>query len=90
MNEYWVVTNTRTGKIIANCGDINDAVMMVSFDPNNRSYNRQRFILDQVIDVTSTVDKQLPGQMGLPPGTYKIEDCKIYKLEEGEGQPIVI
>lgn len=90
MNEYWVVRDTKTGRIIANCGDINDAIMMVSFDPDNRSYNRQRFILDQVIDITSTVDKQLPGQIGLPPGRYKIEDRKIYKIEEGEGHPVVI
>ncbi len=90
MNEYWVVIEKRTGRTIAHCGDINDAIMMVSFDPNNRSYNRQRFIVDQVIDITSTVDKQLPGQIGLPPGKYKIEDRKIYKLEEGEGNPVIV
>lgn len=90
MNEYWVVTNTKTGRIIAHCGDINDAIMMVSLDPDNRSYNRQRFIVDQVIDITSTVDKQLPGQIGLPPGRYKIEDRKIYKIEEGEGNPVIV
>jgi hypothetical protein len=90
MNEYWVVKDTKIGRIIAHCGDINDAIMMVSFDPNNRSYNRQRFIVDQIIDITSTVDKQLPGQIGLPPGKYKIEDRKIYKLEEGEGNPVIV
>jgi len=54
MNEYWIVTENKTGRIIAHCGDINDAIMMVAFDSENRSYSRQRFILDQVITVTST------------------------------------
>lgn len=90
MNEYWIVKNNRTGKIIAHCGDINDAIMMVNLDPHNRSYSRHRFILDQVIDITSSVDKQLPGQVGLPPGKYKIEDNKIYKLEDGKTDPVIV
>ena len=60
MNEYWIVTENKTGRVISHCGDINDAIMMVSFDPQNRSYNRHRFIMDQVIDITSTSQKQLP------------------------------
>lgn len=68
MNEYWIVTDNKKGRIICHCGDINDAIMMVSLDSNNRSYSRHRFLSDQVIDVTSTTDKQLPGQLGLPSG----------------------
>jgi len=60
MNEYWIVTDNKTGRVIAHCGDINDAIMMVGFDPNNRSYSRHRFIMDQVIDIKSTSQKQLP------------------------------
>ena len=90
MNEYWVVTENRTGKIIAHCGDINDALMMVSFDPHNRSYNRHRFIMDQVIDITSTTDKQLPGQIGLPVG--KVEQLNSYKekLPYSTSEPVTI
>ena len=66
MNEYWIVKERKTGRVIAHCGDINDAMMMVSFDPTNRSYSRNRVLMDQVIDITSTTDKQLPGQIGLP------------------------
>ena len=60
MNEYWIVTENRSGKVIAHCGDINDAIMMVGLDPNHRSYSRHRFIMDQVIDITSTSQKKLP------------------------------
>ena len=90
MNEYWIVTENKTGRVIAHCGDINDAIMMVSFDHHNRSYSRQRFIMDQVIDISSTTDKQLPGQIGLPAG--KVESLSSYKekLPEGQGEPVII
>ena len=90
MNEYWIVKDRRSGRVIAHCGDINDAIMMVGFDPHNRSYSRHRFIMDQVIDITSTTDKQLPGQIGLPSG--KVEQLNPYteKLPEGQGEPVVV
>jgi len=90
MNEYWIVTENKTGRIIAHCGDINDAIMMVSFDPQHRSYSRHRFLMDQVIDITSTTDKQLPGQQGLPVG--KVEQLSPHreKLPEGQQEPVVV
>lgn len=93
MNEYWIVTENRTGKIIAHCGDINDALMMVSFDPHNRSYNRHRFIMDQVIDITSTTDKQLPGQIGLPSAKEQLSPIELHQqvwLPEGQQEPVIV
>ena len=90
MYDYWVVTDTRTGRIIAHCGLEEDAVMLFGFDKDKRTYRKQKFIMDQVITITSTTDKQLPGQIGLPPGTYKIEDRKIYSIEEGTSMPVTI
>jgi hypothetical protein len=90
MNEYWIVKNHKTGRVITHCGDINDAIMMVSFDPHNRSYSRHRFLSDQVIDVFSTTDKQLPGQIGLPSGKVNQLNPEIIRLNEGEGIPVII
>lgn len=90
MNEYWIVINNKTGKIIAHCGDINDAIMMVGFDPHNRSYSRHRFLMDQVIDVSSTTDKQLTGQKGLPSGKVNQINPEIIRINEGEGQPVIV
>lgn len=90
MNEYWIVTNNKTGRIIAHCGDINDAIMMVGFDPHNRSYSRHRFIMDQVIDITSTTDKQLPGQIGLPAGQVQQLNQHFEKLPEGSQEPVIV
>jgi len=90
MNEYWIVTENKTGRVIAHCGDINDAVMMVSLDPSNRSYSRHRFLMDQVIDVSSTTDKQLPGQQGLPAGNVYSINPTVIRLNEGQEQPVIV
>jgi hypothetical protein len=90
MYDYWVVTEKSTGRVIAHCGEEQDAIMMFEFDPHNRSYRKQKFIVDQVIDITSTADKQLPGQVGLPVGEVeRLQEFKV-KLPEGEGQPVNI
>lgn len=83
MNEYWIVKDRRTGRNICHCADINDAIMMVSFDSANRTYSRQRFLLDQVIDVSSTTDKQLSGQVGLP-------SAQDFYIPEGQGEPVIV
>ena len=93
MNEYWIVTENKTGRIIAHCGDINDAIMMVAFDSENRSYSRQRFILDQVITVTSTTDKQLPGQIGLPAAKEQLPPIELQQqvwLPEDQEEPVIV
>lgn len=90
MNEYWVVTENKTGRVICHCGDINDAIMMVNFDSQNRSYSRHRFLMDQVIDISSTTDKQLPGQIGLPSGKVEMLNQYLEKLPEGQGEPVIV
>lgn len=83
MNEYWKVTEIKTGKTVCCCGDINDAIMMVSLRPNDRTYSRHRFVMDQVIDVTSTTDKQIAGQIGLPAAQ------NLY-ISNGQGEPVIV
>lgn len=90
MNEYWSVTELRTGRVICQCGDINDAIMLVQLDPGNRTYTRNRFLNDQIIDVVSTTDKQLPGQIGLPSSEVKqLTEDKI-KLPESQAKPVIV
>jgi hypothetical protein len=54
MNEYWEVVLRWSGKVIAHCGDECDARMLCELSPKERIYRKAKFILDQVIDVTST------------------------------------
>ena len=93
MHDYWVVIDKTTGRIIAHCGKENDALMLIGFDPDKRIYRKQKFIMDQVITVTSTQDKQLPGQQGLPEGKEKLPPIEIQQqvwLSEGIGEPVNI
>ena len=90
MNEYWIVKDSRNGNVICHCGDINDAIMMAAFNPQNRSYSRHRFLMDQVIDITSTTDKQLPGQIGLPSGQIPTLNSYREKLPEGIQEPVIV
>jgi septation ring formation regulator EzrA len=89
MNPYWEVLNP-LGKKIANTGSVDDAIRLCEMRGQGHTYRQVKFIMDQVITVMATTDKQLPGQIGLPPGQYKIVDRKIYKLEESELEPVII
>jgi hypothetical protein len=56
--DYFSVIETRTGKKILDCGEEQDALAMVAFDPGNRTYTRNKFLMGQVIDVV--MPKALP------------------------------
>jgi hypothetical protein len=88
MYDYWVVTDKTTGRIIAHCGEESDALMLIGFFPDKRTYRKQKFIVDQVITVTSTTDKQLPGQQGLPAAKEELPSMDLQQqvwLPEGQG-----
>jgi hypothetical protein len=46
--------------------------------------------MDQVITVTSTTDKQLPGQLGLPSGKVNTLEPHKIRLPEGQQQPVKV
>jgi len=90
MYDYWVVTDKTTGRVICHCAAESDALMMISFDKDKRTYRKQRFIMDQVIDITSETDKQLPGQQGLPAGKIRLEDAQQQlELRESDAEVFV-
>jgi len=46
--------------------------------------------MDQVIDITSETDKQLPGQQGLPAGKIRLEDAQQQlELRESDAEVFV-
>ena len=90
MHEYWEVVLYWSGKVIANCGDERDARMLCELSPKERIYRKVSLIGDQVIDVTSTTDKQLPGQQGLPAAKIRLEDAQQQlQLREGNEEVFV-
>lgn len=81
---YYVIVNLNTGENVCQCALLEDAQMMVALNPANRAYRRITPLNDQVIDITPNEIKELPGQLGLPVGVYKIKERKIYKLQENQ------
>jgi hypothetical protein len=56
--DYFSVIETKTGRKIVDCGEETDALAMVAFDPANRTYTRNKFLMGQVIDIE--MPKALP------------------------------
>ena len=97
--DYFSVIETRTGRKILDCGEERDAIAMVAFDPANRSYMRNKFLMGQVIDIE--MPKALPtteivqGAAGsswepsMPSGNGPGQLPQI-KLPEGQQEPFVV
>ena len=97
--DYFSVIETKTGRKILDCGEETDALAMVAFDPANRSYMRNKFLMGQVIDVV--MPKALPmneivqGAAGssweipIPTGNGPGSLPQI-KLPEGQQEPFIV
>ena len=75
--DYYSVINKNTGKKIADCAQQEDALLMVSFDPQNRIITRNKFLMGQVVDVvmpkalpTSEIVVNMDGGVG---GSWRVE-----------------
>ena len=97
--DYFSVIETRTGRKIADCGEETDAQALVAFDPANRTYTRNKFLMGQVIDIE--MPKALPtteivqGGVGssweipIPTGNGPGSLPQI-KLPESQQEPFVV
>ena len=75
--DYFSVINKNTGVKIADCGEKEDALMLVSFDPQNRVITTNKFLMGQVVDVvmpkalpTSEIVVNMDGGVG---GSWRVE-----------------
>ena len=75
--DYYSVINKNTGIKIADCAQQEDALLMVSFDPQNRIITRNKFLMGQVVDVvmpkalpTSEIVVNMDGGVG---GSWRVE-----------------
>ena len=95
--DYFSVIETKTGRKILDCGEEQDAQAMVAFDPGNRSYMRNKFLMGQVIDIE--MPKSLPtNEIAINPKPHqehqvdewmveKINQLPQIKLPEGQQEP---
>jgi hypothetical protein len=96
--DYYSVINKNTGVKIADCGEKEDALMLVSFDPQNRVITTNKFLMGQVVDVvmpkalpTSEIVVNMDGGVG---GSWRVETTTgngpglpQIKLPEGQQEP---
>jgi len=93
--DYFSVIDKKTGKKLLDCGDETDALAMVSMDPQNRTYTRNKFLMGQVVDVeipkalpTNEIVVNMDGGVG---GSWEVrepEKLPQIKLPEGQGEPV--
>ena len=95
--DYYSVIETKTGRKIVDCAEEADALMMVAFDPQNRTITRNKFLMGPVIDIH--MPKALPTNEVVVVGS----DCDTpiptgngpgqlpqIKLPEGQQEPFVV
>jgi ubiquinone biosynthesis protein Coq4 len=93
--EYFSVIETKTGRKIADCGDEQDALMMISFDPQNRTISKNKMLMSQVVDIE--IQKSLPtnniekvySNNTVTKSTKELKQHYI-PLPEGEGNPVIV
>ena len=86
--DYFSVIETKTGRKICDCADELDALMMVSFDPHNRTITRNQFLMGQVVDIQ--MPKALPTTEIVPVEKPQPKKLKEYrnKLPQSELEPL--
>ena len=97
--EYFTVRERRTHRKICDCGDFEDARMMMHLDGPNREIVKNKTLMSPVIDIE--IPKQLPtNEITINIEPYKkhqeewmvdkINELPQIKLPEGQGQPVII
>ena len=95
--EYFTVRERRTHKKICDCGDFEDARMMMNLDGPNREIVKNKVMMAQVVDVeipkalpTNEIVVNMDGGVG---GSWEVkepEKLPQIKLPEGQGQPVKV
>ena len=92
--DYYSVINKNTGVKIVDCAQQEDALLMVSFDPQNRTITTNKFLMGQVVDIV--MPKALPTSeivVNMDGGSWRVEEPEKLpqiKLPEGQQEPVVI
>jgi hypothetical protein len=71
-----------------------DALNMVAFDSQNRTYTRNKFLMGPVVNVeipkaltTNEIVVNMDGGVG---GSWEVKELPQIKLPEGQGEPVVV
>ena len=93
-DEYFTVREKRTHKKICDCGDFQDARMMMNLDTPNREIVKNKILMSPVIDVeipkalpTNEIVVNMDGGVG---GSWEVRELPQVSLPEGQGQPVIV
>ena len=90
--DYFSVRERRTGRKICDCGDFEDARMMMNLDTPNREIVKNKTLMSPVIDVV--MPKELPTNEIAVSNTKEnirhLERLGQIKLPEGQQEPFVV
>jgi hypothetical protein len=97
--DYFSVRERRTGRKICDCGDFEDARMMMNLDTPNREIVKNKTLMSPVIDIE--MPKALPtSEIFINPKGYqehqdkwmveKINQLPQIKLPEDQQEPFII
>ena len=97
--DYFSVRERRTGRKICDCGDFEDARMMMMQDSPNREIVKNKTLMGQVVDIV--IPKALPtNEIAIDPKPYqdhqdawmveKINQLPQIKLPESQQEPVII
>jgi hypothetical protein len=90
--DYFSVIETKTGRKLLDCGEEEDALAMVAFDPQNRTYTRNKILMSPVIDIE--IPKALPTSnivmSNVQENVCPHEQLDQIKLPEGQGEPVIV
>ena len=90
--EYFSVIDKRTGRKIVDCAEWSDAMLMLDFDPQNRTITRNKFLMGQVIDIE--MPKALPTTeivvSNVQENVRQQEQLGQIKLPERQEEPFVV
>lgn len=87
---YFSVRERRTGRKICDCGDFEDARMLMNLDTSNREIVKNKTLMSEVIDIE--VHKALPTNEVVVNmnggGSWDVKELPQIKLPEGQGEPV--
>lgn len=95
--EYFSVIDKNTGRKIVDCAEKEDALMMVSFDSQNRTITTNKVLMGPVVDIE--IPKALPtnevvavGSHYEPPMPTKNGPGQLpqIKLPDRQAEPVIV
>jgi hypothetical protein len=84
--DYFSVRERRTGRKICDCGDFEDARMMMNLDTPNREIVKNKTLMSPVIDVV--MPKSLPTTEIVQGGVGSSYDIPTATGANGPGEPL--